>query len=400
MKKLLAALLTVGLSLAYCADIPVNDAGPQAITSNASLGASCSGLIGQSTAYFVLSGTAGPLDATVVNGTNPTDSAVIYDKSGTTHAQPFTPTAGVYYRVYPVGSGTKVSIIPDSTWGAQSASVDIRCTAATEGFPPSTSGGGGGNSTIVAPTNCGPNTAVCTYDVHSLLPTVTPGGALAAVPVNASAVPYSPTNPLPVTTPAPVGTIGVVQQAACAVAYPCGYPTPAPLATTPVTLPTVSPGLQAGFTEVAPSSTPGTINGANVGVINLKGSRSTYICDKSNTTCADALSGAQANILEAGLVPINSPTELSAASGTCTTLQNVATIITSIYYASATAQTGTLTLYNEGASPTCSAADTIYVSVAHGLSSSPDVLYMFCGTGVAYKWTTAAESGRVLLGYL
>ena len=36
------------------------------------------------------------------------------------------------------------------------------------------------------------------------------------------------TSPLPVTTPAPVGTIGVVNQAACAAAYPCGMPTPIP----------------------------------------------------------------------------------------------------------------------------------------------------------------------------
>jgi hypothetical protein len=90
-------------------------------------------------------------------------------------------------------------------------------------------------------------------------------------------------------------------------------------------------------------------------------------------------------------------TLLSATLGTCTAVLTGAGRVDRVFYANSAAQTGTLTVYDEGASPTCAAGDQVYVSATHGASAVPDDVQIPVTAGIAYKWTTAVEAGNVFL---
>jgi hypothetical protein len=89
----------------------------------------------------------------------------------------------------------------------------------------------------------------------------------------------------------------------------------------------------------------------------------------------------------------------SAAVATCTAVATGPEILTDVIYANATAQTGTLEIFNEGASPTCAAGDLIYVSVNHPIQAIPDVVNHLAMAGIAYEWLTnpQAAGGKVLI---
>lgn len=88
-------------------------------------------------------------------------------------------------------------------------------------------------------------------------------------------------------------------------------------------------------------------------------------------------------------------TKLSATLGTCTSIAIGAVRLARVFFASAAAQTGTLTVYDEGASPTCAAADVVYVSAAHAIATVPDDEQIPLSAGAAYAWTTAVMAGQV-----
>lgn len=94
----------------------------------------------------------------------------------------------------------------------------------------------------------------------------------------------------------------------------------------------------------------------------------------------------------------------SGVSGACTSFDTTAPItLDSVQYVSASAQTGFLTIYNEGGSPSCNAADAIYIgSLTRAASVIPDTfgfMGLHASNGLAYKWTTTAEVGNVLIGW-
>ena len=226
---------------------------------------------------------------------------------------------------------------------------------------------------------------------------VVPAGATPNVTAgNAIAQQCTVNGQLQVVTPGPAATNAADQGINVHIAGS----TAAPIAvTTSAPGPTISPGLYPGVTEAGPSAEPGQVNGAYAAVVDSTGNRLVSICGSGTVQCASVKNGVGANkVLIAGLVP-GVPVVLSAASGACTSITTSSATTLSIIYASSSAQTGTLTIYNEGASPTCTAADGIYVSVAHGVASVPDAFLMLAANGLAYKWTTAAEVGNVWINY-
>jgi len=102
-------------------------------------------------------------------------------------------------------------------------------------------------------------------------------------------------------------------------------------------------------------------------------------------------------VINDGRVPLTE-TKASALVTTCTSVKTAQTDLVQVSFVGAAAQTGTLTVYNEGATPACSAADAIYVSATHPASTVPDVINFNASAGIAYEWATAAEQGSVYLG--
>lgn len=98
----------------------------------------------------------------------------------------------------------------------------------------------------------------------------------------------------------------------------------------------------------------------------------------------------------AAMPDMHTRTTLSATSGTCTNVKSAAGELVALWYVSSSAQTGTLTIYDE-ASATCT-GPIIYVSATHGVTTVPELLYMPYQNGYSYKWTTAAEVGSVYAG--
>lgn len=88
-------------------------------------------------------------------------------------------------------------------------------------------------------------------------------------------------------------------------------------------------------------------------------------------------------------------TKLGATLGTCTSIAIGAVRLARVFFASAAAQTGTLTIYDEAGSPTCAAADAVYVSAAHAIATVPDDEQIPLSLGAAYAWTTAVMAGQV-----
>lgn len=167
---------------------------------------------------------------------------------------------------------------------------------------------------------------------------------------------------------------------------------------TPAPAPTISPGLMTGVVMVGPSTAPAAINGTYTNTVDSSGNAAVKLCKSVTTLCAFVVGTNASNVLQSGLFPTTEAT-LSASSGVCTAVTTGVAVLYNIMFASGSAQTGTLTVYNEGASPTCTAADAVYVSVTHASATVPDLLVVRCSAGLAYEWTVAGEGGTVLLGY-
>ena len=73
-------------------------------------------------------GTSGPTDAQGSNDFSHWTTVNIYHSSNTLHAQPFTPTANTYYTLASVNYAW-IEVLPDATWGSQSATANLRCSA-------------------------------------------------------------------------------------------------------------------------------------------------------------------------------------------------------------------------------------------------------------------------------
>jgi hypothetical protein len=190
----------------------------------------------------------GPID--VKGGYNGSFQAVtVSDVNGGTHSSPFTPVAHAQY-YFGVQAWDTVELLPDATWSGQDATGTLACVPA--GVALAT------QNPVTLPSgvaiNSLPPVVFATWQPVTIQssvpapaatwPVTTP--APCATP-NCNNVAWQGTSPWvvstinpslpapqvtwPVTTPAPAGTLGVVPQAACAAAYPCGYPTPIPFPT-------------------------------------------------------------------------------------------------------------------------------------------------------------------------
>lgn len=87
----------------------------------------------------------------------------------------------------------------------------------------------------------------------------------------------------------------------------------------------------------------------------------------------------------------------STSAQTCTSLEVNATgygRLVALFDASGSGQTATITLYDEGASPTCAAADAIYA--AQVLTAQVITLGIPLTAGLAYKLSGAAVSNLVI----
>jgi hypothetical protein len=191
---------------------------------------------------------------------------------------------------------------------------------------------------------------------------------------------FTGASPLPVITAAPVTQVTAIPSCA-PVSYPCGQPTP--LALQPVSTPSAAPLPTASPGVTAPTQVP--MVGAQLICFFTSGN----VALSNNTTYAvkcDKMGNL--SVTTAG----RSSTIASAAVSTCTAVATGAEILVDITYASAAAQTGTLEVFNEGATPTCATADIIWVSVAHP-AGGIELPNHFAGTGIAYEWLTAGQTG-------
>jgi hypothetical protein len=194
---------------------------------------------------------------------------------------------------------------------------------------------------------------------------------------------WTPSSPLPVhdfipVQPSPLYTAPVHDAAPVQ---------PSPLYTTPVSTPSAAPAPTASAGGAPPAQAPQTnaqmlcyfVSG-NVALSN--GNSFAVKCDKMGNL----------SVTSAG----RSNTPATAAVSTCTAADTGPELLVDITYASASAQTGTLEIFNEGASPTCAAIDLMWVSVAHA-AGGMETINRFASAGIAYEWLTNAAVGRVLI---
>lgn len=228
-------------------------------------------------------------------------------------------------------------------------------------------------------------------------------------------IPVSTNSPLPVTTPAPAYTAnqtisGTVTANQGTNPWIVNTPGPAPTCTpysggtnqaiciadinpTAAPAPTVSPNTY-GVQEVGPATTV-AVNGGNVGVIDSNGNRRTTLC---GTSCGGVTQGFNQNIPNVGLIPKSSTLLNATVSTGCSQIvaNGSSFILYAVVYASSTAQTGTLQLYND---TNCTNGDQIYERTDAPATTYDNWIFFESDGGLYYKWTSAGAAGFVYALY-
>jgi hypothetical protein len=260
----------------------------------------------------------------------------------------------------------------------------------------SSGGSGSSNTTIVAPTDGSGNVKVISE--NSPLPVITPGGFPGFTIADPNGVSFPAITPTatPAAAAPMIPVIAVIEGQCGTAGLLCPISAAGQAATGSARNPlnVVSCNNTAATCQVIIGTGADATANTSMGAENVSSFH--YIF---NGTTWDRLRSQPGTTGYQGVLS-NIPTaetQANGTSGTCTNIKAAATTLLNVMYASGSAQTGTLTIYNE-ATAACTAADTIYVSATHAATGTADLPLISASAGLTYKWTTAAEVGIVLIG--